>query len=281
MFIDTSTRSQSMMRFTGALLLALSCLGSVQAQQKPIQITWHGQSFFEIRTSKGTNIVTDPHVIPEYGRLAAGIKADLVLMSHSHNDHTQLDALANKDKIPKVIKGFDDKRGVGLRADWNHVNETFRDVKIRSVPVYHDDMQGLLRGKNTIFVLEVDGWRIVHLGDLGHQLSPEQIKQIGPVDVLMIPVGGVYTINGSEAKQVVEKLKPKEYIFPMHYGTPVYDELLTPAEFLEDQNPQNVAKSKTNTISLNRDPNRPRPLIVVLHYWPERKKEKEKDKEKE
>src|SRR5207253_3218783 len=107
--------------------------------------------------------------------------------------------------------------------------------KIRTVGVYHDEVEGMRYGKNTIFILEVDGWRIVHLGDLGHLLTPAQLKQIGPVDVLMIPVGGVYTLNGSEARKVVEQIKPKEYILPMHYGTAIFDDLLSPAEFLEDQ----------------------------------------------
>src|SRR5206468_8512605 len=111
-------------------------------------------------------------------------------------------------------------------------------------------------GKNTIFILEVDGWKIVHLGDLGHQLSPNQIKRIGPIDVLMIPVGGIYTINGSEAKKVVEQLKPREYIFPMHCGTKIYDELLPPTEFVQDQPRANVTSSDDNSMELNKDPQR-------------------------
>ena len=77
--------------------------------------------------------------------------------------------------------------------------------------------------RNGVFIIEVDGWRIVHLGDLGHYLTPAQLKRIGPVDVLMIPVGGIYTLNGKWAKKVVDQIKPKEYIFPMHYGTKVFD----------------------------------------------------------
>src|SRR5438105_11530675 len=101
-------------------------------------------------------------------------------------------------------------------------------------------MEGLQRGKNTVFIIEVDGWKIVHLGDLGHLLTPKQIKAIGPVDVLMIPVGGVYTINGSEAKEVIAQLKPRQYIIPMHYAVKGFDELLPADEFLEDQ--KNVKK---------------------------------------
>jgi L-ascorbate metabolism protein UlaG (beta-lactamase superfamily) len=232
---------------------------------KPIQITWHGQSFFEIKTSKGTNIVMDPHLIPAYGRVQ-GVKADIVLMSHNHNDHTQIGVLENaKEKNFKVIAGL---KGPGLRAEWNLVKEQVKDVKIRTLGLYHDTEQGLKYGRNTAFILEVDGWRIVNLGDLGHLLSPEQIKKIGPVDVLMLPVGGIYTLNGAEAKKVVDQLKPKEYIFPQHYGTKVYDELLGPDEFMETFPRANVTSSLDNTITLNRDPQRPRPLVVQLHYWP-------------
>ena len=100
------------------------------------------------------------------------------------------------------------------------------------------------RGKNSVFILEVDGLHIVHLGDLGHLLSKDQVKKIGPVDVLMIPVGGVFTINGSEAKKVVEQLKPTQYILPMHYGVKGYDALLTPEEFLEDVKEENVLRPR-------------------------------------
>lgn len=243
--------------------------GEEKKDWKPIQITWHGHSFFEVKSSKGTNIVLDPHMIPAYGR-PLGIKADAVLMSHNHNDHTQIGVLENlKDKDLKIIAGL---RGIGMKADWNPVDLNVKDVRIRSVGVYHDDEQGMKYGKNTVFILEVDGWRVVHLGDLGHLLTREQIKRIGPVDVLMIPVGGIYTLNGSEAKKVVEQLKPREYIFPMHCGTKIYDELLPTDEFIEDQPRANVTSSNDNTIILNRDPQRPRPLTVLLHYWPKNKK---------
>src|SRR5205823_15019842 len=135
---------------------------------------------------------------------------------------------------------------------------------IRSIGVFHDNAEGLRYGKNSIFILEVDGWKIVHLGDLGHLLNPAQLKRIGPVDVLMVPVGGIYTLNGSEAKQVVAQIQPKEYVFPMHYGTRVYGDLLPITEFLDDQDRAKVTSSTDNLLTLNRDPQRPRPLIVQL-----------------
>ncbi len=255
-------------------LTAPAGLSQDKQPAKPVQITWHGQSFFEIRSSQGTNIVIDPHAIEAYGRVQ-GVKADIVLVSHFHNDHTQIGVIENvnektlQDKSVVLITGL--KPG-GKRPDWNLVDERIKDVRIRSVGVYHDDVEGMKDGKTAVFIIDMDGWKIVHLGDLGHDLSPEQIKRIGPVDVLMIPVGGIYTLNGSQAKRVVKQLKPKEYIFPMHCGTKIYDDLLSAAEFLEDQPKANVAISDGNKVSLNRDPQRPRPLIVQLHYWPKSRK---------
>src|SRR5262249_42473320 len=148
------------------------------------------------------------------------------------------------------------------KVDWNSVNETFRDVKIRSVATYHDNAQGLERGKNTAFVLEVDGLKIVHLGDLGHLLSDGQVKEIGPVDVLMIPIGGVYTINGEAARQVVAQLKPRLFVVPMHHGTKEYDDLLPPDEFVEGL--KNVRREKSNELAFPADLKRDEPEVVLL-----------------
>jgi L-ascorbate metabolism protein UlaG (beta-lactamase superfamily) len=239
----------------------------------PIKVSWYGQSFFVVESSKGFRIAFDPHLIPEFGR-PEGVKANLVLMSHNHNDHTMVEALDNhKDKSLRIIRGL---KGVGLRADWNPVDETVGGVHIGSVGLYHDNMEGLQAGKVTAFIVEMDGWRICHLGDLGHLLTPLQVRQIGEVDVLMIPIGGVYTINGSEAKKVVAQIKPREYIFPMHYGTRNFDDLLPATEFLEGQDRNKVAEAEDNKVVLNRDASRPRPLIVTLTYPVEAKRKKAK-----
>lgn len=264
-----------MVRTFAALVLLIAPLfvplSHGEEKSLPIEISWHGQSFFTIKSSKGTVIAIDPHAIPEYGRIP-GLKADIILISHNHNDHTQLSVIENfKDKDVRILRGL---KGDGFKADWNPpLDETIKDVRIRTVGAYHDSMEGLKFGKNTVHILDVDGWKIVHLGDLGHLLTPVQLKKIGPVDVLMIPVGGIYTLNGSEAKQVVAQIKPKEYIFPMHCGTKVYDELLPPTEFLEDQDRAKVTSSADNKLTLNRDPQRPRPLIVQLNFWPKGKRD--------
>jgi L-ascorbate metabolism protein UlaG (beta-lactamase superfamily) len=254
------------------LLFLLLIPWTTSAQDKPlppVQVTWHGQSFFTVKSSQGTVVAFDPHLIEQYGR-PEGIRADIILLSHNHNDHTQVTAIDNfRDKGVRIVPGL---KGAGLKATWNDVDEKIKDVAVRNLGVYHDAVEGMERGKNSIFMVEVDGWRIVHLGDLGHQLTPAQAKKIGPVDVLMVPVGGIYTLNGSEAKKVVGVLQPKEYIFPMHYGTKVFDDLLPINEFLEDQDRAKIAATTDNKVLLNRDPTRPRPLIVQLHYWPKGKK---------
>lgn len=258
-----------MQRVCALLFSVLLVPAAVSAGEKPakqVEVSWHGQSFFTVTTSKGKVVVFDPHAISEYGRVQ-GMKGDIVLMSHWHNDHTHVGVLENaKDKNLKVIPGW--KGAPNQRAPWNLVDEKIGDVHIRSVGVYHDDVQGMKYGRNVVFIVEVDGWKIVHLGDLGHTLSREQIRDIGPVDVLMIPVGGIYALNGAQAKRVVEQLKPREYIFPMHMGTKVYDVLLTADEFFDGVEPARLARHDDNRIRLNRDPTRPRPLVVDLQFWP-------------
>jgi L-ascorbate metabolism protein UlaG (beta-lactamase superfamily) len=315
-----------------AALLAIALTGSQPAPQpqpgqpqpqpqpaptKPV-IAWHGQSFFTLTTTQGVIIAFDPHAIEEYGRML-GMRANIVLMSHNHPDHVQKGIFENEkepgDKAPLVIPGWKMANG---QETWNLIDVRFRrlGIHIRSVGCFHDDVGGLKRGINTIFIVEVDGWTICHLGDLGHKLLPAQLKAIGgpgSMDVLMIPCGGIYSLNGSEARDVLAQLKPKEYIFAMHIGTKIYDDLLPIDEFV-DENPYPVAvvredqvivnkkprenaswlrkesPKSDNSIVLERGDDRPHPVIVGLHYWPQegkkkkddgKEKEKEKDKDKD
>jgi L-ascorbate metabolism protein UlaG (beta-lactamase superfamily) len=251
-----------MMRFLTALVLGLLFAASAPAADaKKLILRWHGQSFFDLETSAGTRVVFDPHAIEEYGRNS--LKADLVLHSHWHTDHTQDEVISNREKA-KIVDGF---KPNGTRLVWNLVDDKLADIHYKAVGTYHDDSQGMERGINTVFIVEVDGLRIVHLGDLGHVLTDDQVRKIGKVDVLMIPVGGVYTINGADAKKVVEQLKPKMYIIPMHCGTKVYDKLLPPTEFLDDQDAKFVRKAEsTNRLVIDTDFKTDKPVIVVLGW---------------
>jgi L-ascorbate metabolism protein UlaG (beta-lactamase superfamily) len=252
-----------MLRHLTALLTALAVAAGASAADKKVTIRWHGQSFFEIISSAGTRVVIDPHAIEQFGRQS--VMADLVICSHLHPDHTRLDAVENAAKA-KILQGVKEDKNTKTRTNWNLYDEKFKDIHVFAVGTYHDDEQGLKRGLNTVTVFEMDGYRIAHLGDLGHKLSADELKRIGQVDVLMIPVGGIYTINGGEAKEVVEQIKPRYFIVPMHRGIKgVYDDLLTADEFLEEQT--NVHKGELPELTLDVGAQAPKQPEIVLLKW--------------
>jgi L-ascorbate metabolism protein UlaG (beta-lactamase superfamily) len=259
------------------LLLSLTAMftlvASTAAQEKDkktLDIRWYGHSLFMVTSTSGTKIAFDPHFINEYG--ATGLAPDIVCVSHTHNDHNRVEIFTNADS--KDLKVYQGVLAKGKLGEWNKIDEKHKDARIRSIGTYHDDEEGAKRGKNAIFVVDVDGIKICHLGDLGHELTDEQVKEIGPVDVLMIPVGGIYTLNGESAKKVVKQLKPRLYILPMHYATEVYTDLQPADEFLDEQ--KNVLKEKTNLLSVPLNLKLDTPRIVVLG-WKEDKTEPKKD----
>lgn len=157
-----------------------------------------GHSCFSVKTDEGTRVVTDPYDAT-VGYPAPVGEADVVTISHDHFDHNCFEPLK-----PKRV----------IREAGEYVVD---DVKITGIPCFHDDEAGAKRGKNLIFVIEADGKRIAHLGDLGHMLSKEQADALGRLDVLLVPVGGVYTLTGEQAAELTEMLKP-EAVVPMHYA---------------------------------------------------------------
>jgi len=184
------------------LPLAISVAESVS---EAVEIRWLGHSCFLITSSKGIKLITDPYEPGGFGGAIGYGKittpADIVTVSHEHADHNYVKGVPGK---PEVIRGV--------------VSKEVKGIKITGIGTFHDKVGGRERGKNTVFVLEVDGLRICHLGDLGHLLTDEQRKKIGHVDVLLIPVGGTYTIDASEASEVVSEISPK-VVIPMHYKT--------------------------------------------------------------
>ncbi len=162
-----------------------------------IKIRWHGHACFEI--SNDVTIVTDPHDGSSIGIKPPAVKADIILISHNHYDHNKV-WVVEKEGSEKVEGGDREIHG----------------IKIRSVKAYHDKEKGSMRGEITIFVFIVEGITFCHLGDLGHVLDDEKVKEIGNVDILFIPVGGVFTIDGEEALEICRKIQPK-VIVPMHY----------------------------------------------------------------
>jgi L-ascorbate metabolism protein UlaG (beta-lactamase superfamily) len=167
-------------------------------------IRYLGHAAFLIITQNGTQIITDPYNTAGYGPnfLYETIedKADIVTVSHEHNDHN-----------------FS-----GIKGDPVYIREAgkteIKSVVINGTASYHDDQKGKARGNNIIFNIEADRLHIVHLGDLGHALMADDVRKIGPVDILLIPVGGTYTIGPETAGQVIETLKPR-LVIPMHYKT--------------------------------------------------------------
>ena len=249
---------------------------------KNVKIRWHGQSFFEVESSSGTILAIDPHNLEAYGRRQ--VKADAVLITHFHIDHASPEPIVDF-KATKKIYGLKSRRGLESTRETDEfydLDEKVKDFHITNMNCYHDDMEGLRRGKNAAMIMEVDGLRIVHLGDLGHKLTKAQIRKLGQVDVLLIPVGGVYTLNGTEAKEVIAQIKPRRYVIPMHYATKVYGDLLSLDEFLEEQNEKMITRTKFNELIVDADavPEK-QPRIAILNYEQEEKKEKEKEKEKD
>ena len=170
-----------------------------------MKLKWYGHAAFLITSDQGIKIITDPYEPGGFGGAVAygpiPDQADIVLVSHDHADHNYVQGLKGK---PQIVKG------VG--------SHKVKSLELKGIAAYHDGQKGSERGQNTIFCFTVDGVRICHLGDLGHVLTEQEAKQVGPVDVLLIPVGGVYTIDPSQATQTAQKLGPK-IIIPMHYKT--------------------------------------------------------------
>lgn len=159
-----------------------------------MQITWLGHSCFLLEQD-GYRIVLDPYTgVPGYPPLH--VQAHEVLCSHGHFDHNAVDCVTLLPPQPSPFT-------------------------LREVASWHDDQHGALRGSNTIRILTAGGVTVAHLGDLGHPLSPEQLAQIGPVDGVLVPVGGVYTLDAAGAKAVCTSLSPR-WVVPMHGRHGVY-----------------------------------------------------------
>lgn len=173
-----------------------------------MDITYLGHSSFRIKTKTAT-VVTDPFDPKMVGFKYSGVDGEIVTVSHNHPDHNAVDKVSG---VKKVIEGPGEYEISGVSV-----------IGYRS---FHDAKNGEERGKNTIYVIEADGLRIAHLGDLGHTLSDDLVGDLGSIDILMIPVGGVYTIGPKEAVEIAGKIDPY-FIIPMHYKA----EGINPSEF--------------------------------------------------
>jgi L-ascorbate metabolism protein UlaG (beta-lactamase superfamily) len=172
-----------------------------------IEIKWFGHSFFQITSSGGTKIVTDP--FGPMGFPMPEVWPHVVTVGREHGNHNNVH-LPKGD--PVILRGV--KEG---GEDWNVINQTFRDVLIYNVPIHQRGVPGYAGSlKGTAFVFEMDGLCILHSGDVSEPFNEDQLQLIGHVDILLQTIGGVYTIGPEGAKQVIEQLKPK-IVVPMHY----------------------------------------------------------------
>ena len=167
-----------------------------------MKIEWLGHACFMLTSADGTRILTDPFN-EKVGYKVPHVETDLVTCSHGHYDHHSVEVV--KDH-PEVI----DTPG----------KHQFRGIAITGTHVWHDHENGEARGGNIVFVFEMDGLRIAHMGDLGHVPDKKQVEAIGHVDVMMIPTGGHFTIDPVEAIEVIKLFSPR-IVIPMHFKTPV------------------------------------------------------------
>lgn len=163
-----------------------------------MNVRWLGHSSFCLTESTGATVVTDPFD-PYVGIEMAKISADVVTISHSHKDHSRKDLV---DGNPMVI----DKSGA----------IDVKGIHVYGIESYHDQSEGKDRGQNIIFKFRIDGVEVCHMGDVGEDCTPELVEEIGPINILLIPVGGTYTIDAEKAKEYVDRLMP-DIVIPMHY----------------------------------------------------------------
>lgn len=212
-----------------------------------MRVIWHGHACFELQ-GKQVTIVTDPFKgigIPE-----PKAAADIVLCSHSHQDHNNVKPVLGKEG--QALESF-----VGSKK--------VKGVTITGVAAFHDEATGSKRGKNSIYTFNVDGVQFCHLGDLGHELSSTIAQEIGRVDVLFVPVGGYFTIGPEAASRVCQQLEPR-IVIPMHYRVPelrsTFDLLKTVDDFLSGK--KNIERTKGPIVNVEEDKLPKETTIIVL-----------------
>lgn len=165
-----------------------------------MDIQFIGHSSFLLKF-KSAAVITDPYEEGSVGFKFPKLSADIVTISHGHQDHNNSSAV---ESVKKIIEGPGEYEVEG--------------ISIIGLPSYHDDKKGEERGKNTIYIFEADDLRVAHLGDLGHKPDQELFEKIGDIDVLMIPIGGAYTIDAQVAAEVAQDIEA-DIVIPMHYKT--------------------------------------------------------------
>jgi len=189
-----------------------------------MDIQYVGHSCFRIRGKEGI-VITDPFQ-SSVGFAMPSLRADVVTLSHDHDDHNNsqsISATANRE-VPFIVQEAGEYEVGG--------------ITVFGYPTWHDDKKGNERGKNVMYSIFVDDIHVLHLGDLGHTLEQKTIEAIPAIDVLLVPVGGVYTLDPKKASEVISSLEPA-YVIPMHYRTEqhtddTFGELATLEDFMKE-----------------------------------------------
>ena len=163
-----------------------------------MEISWFGHASFRLK-GKETSVVTDPFKPGAVGLKFPSVEADIVTISHGHEDHNYIAGVSGQ---PFVIEAPGEYE--------------IKGVSVFGVACFHDAQQGKTRGPNIAYSIEIDGLRVCHLGDLGHKLTNSQIEELNGIDILLIPIGGTYTLGPKQAVEVITQLEPK-IVIPMHY----------------------------------------------------------------
>jgi L-ascorbate metabolism protein UlaG (beta-lactamase superfamily) len=250
---------------------------------KPVAVRWWGQAMVSIEPYWNLQIVIDPYP-PNIGYEDPKLTADLVLITHEHPDHNHAQIVGGN---PVVVHGLEDETHVravdhvldrlpnAAEPTWQANAPTLKtsghQVSVTSVPAWHDDEQGGDRGADAIFVVNVDGVRIVHCGDLGQtKLTEEQLAALGRVDVLFVPVGGIYTVDGPQAVEIIAQVRPR-FAIPIHFKTPALSFNLHAIEpFLSAVGDRwEIDRPTHNTLAVAKSSATDSPTrVVVLAYEP-------------
>jgi L-ascorbate metabolism protein UlaG (beta-lactamase superfamily) len=210
-----------------------------------MDINWLGHSCFRLKGSH-TTVITDPYS-PEIGYSLGKTSANIVTLSHQHPGHCYAKGVGGEPKIVERPGEYE----IG-------------GVLIIGIGTFHDKEKGGSRGKNTVYLLEIDEMTVCHLGDLGHMLTDEQVEEIDDVDILLLPVGGVSTINAATAAAVVRQIEPK-IVIPMHYQTPALKFELEPVDkFLKEIGAKQVEPLPKLSVSKSSLPTSTQ--VILLDY---------------
>ncbi len=200
-----------------------------------MKLTWLGHSSFRLEESTGTAVVTDPYHSSDVGYAMPAVAADIVTVSHAHDDHNNVEEVSGSPKVLDSAGAYE----IG-------------GVHFLAAHTYHDGEKGARRGDNLVFRYRMDGVDLCHMGDIGEECNAILVDTLMPVNVLMIPVGGTYTIDAKQAKEYVDSLMP-DIVIPMHYKTKDCDmDIDKVHEFLDLFEDENIVYAESATVEFDR-----------------------------